>query len=134
MTDSAALDRMRSYADHTPITTWFRDAVRVNPDSVALRWRAGDDWPTLTFGELAEQVTRVAGALRAKGIGPGDRVLLMLRNRPEFHVLDLAALLLRATPISIYNSSAPEQIGYLAGHSKAVLAVVDDLGFLARLK
>ena len=41
-------------------------------------------------------------------------------------------LLLGATPVSIYNSSAPEQIEYLVGHSEASVAVVEDIGFLER--
>ena len=45
-------------------------------------------------------------SLRDLGVGRGDRVVLMMRNRPEFHVADVAVLLLGATPISIYNSSA----------------------------
>jgi long-chain acyl-CoA synthetase len=56
----------------------------------------------------------------------------MLRNRPEFHALDLAALFLGATPVSIYNSSAPEQIDYLVNDCKAKVAIVEDSGFLER--
>ena len=41
-------------------------------------------------------------------------MLLMMRNRPDFHWFDLAAQFLRATPVSIYNSSSPEEIQYLA--------------------
>jgi long-chain acyl-CoA synthetase len=55
--------------------------------------------------------------------------MLMLRNVPEFHLLDMAAVLCGATPISIYNSSSPEQVAYLAGHSRARFAFVEDDGF-----
>ena len=34
----------------------------------------------------------------------------MLRNRPEFHLCDLAGMMLGATPFSIYNTYTPEQI------------------------
>ena len=37
----------------------------------------------------------------------------MLTNRPEFHLIDTAAMHLGATPFSIYNTSSPEQIAYL---------------------
>jgi long-chain acyl-CoA synthetase len=37
-----------------------------------------------------------------------------------------------ATPISIYNSSSADQVGYLAGHSEASVAIVEDTGFLER--
>ena len=71
--------------------------------------------------------------LRALGVGPGDRVVMLIGNRPEFHVADIAVLLLGATPISIYNSSSPEQIAYLAGHAEASVAIVEDATFLDRV-
>ena len=57
---------------------------------------------------------------------------MMMRNIPEFHVVDLAAVFCGATAISIYNSSSAEQVAYLAGHSGARVAVVEDMGFAER--
>ena len=37
----------------------------------------------------------------------------MMGNRPEFHVCDLAAMMVGAAPFSIYNTYTPEQIAYL---------------------
>jgi long-chain acyl-CoA synthetase len=59
-------------------------------------------------------------------------VLLMMRNIAEFHVADLAVVLAGATPVSIYNSSSPEQVAYLAGHAGARLAILEDSNYLAR--
>jgi long-chain acyl-CoA synthetase len=115
------------------VTEWLRRNVEAAPGAVALRSRDGAGWAELTWAEVADRATRLAGAFARLGLGAGDRALLFLRNRPEFHLADLAALLLRATPVSIYNSSAPEQVQYLAGHSGARIAVVDDIGFLERL-
>jgi long-chain acyl-CoA synthetase len=82
---------------------------------------------------VAEQVAAAAAGLVANGVDPGDKVLLMMRNRPDFHWLDLAAQFVRATPVSIYNSSSPEEIQYLAEHAEAEIAIVEDAGFLERL-
>jgi long-chain acyl-CoA synthetase len=111
--------------------TWLVDNARDRGQLSALRWKDGEDWRTLSWTEVADQVARVAAGLKEQGIGAGDRVVLMLRNRPEFHVVDLAILSLRATPISIYNSSSPEQVQYLAGHCGAKAAVVEQV-FLDR--
>ncbi len=111
----------------------FVETVRALPDQVALRWRDGDGWGELTFGRYADRAARVAAGLASLGIGRGDRVVMMMRNRPEFHVADLAALLLGATPVSIYNSSAPEQVQYLAAHCAAKLAILEDIGYLERV-
>src|SRR5437660_7601340 len=101
-----------------------------HPDAVALRSLEGDAW---TWREWADRAARFAGGLNALGVGRGDRVVIMLRNRLEFHVADLGALLVGATPISIYNSSSPEQISYLVSHCEGVVAVTEGGGFADRL-
>ena len=90
-------------------------------------------WKVWTFGEYANQVALAAAGLRQLGVGPGHRVLLMMRNRPDFHWFDLAAQFLRATPVSIYNSSSPDEVQYLAHHAEAEVAIVEDAGYLDRL-
>ncbi|MFN8049947.1 MAG: AMP-dependent synthetase/ligase [Acidimicrobiales bacterium] len=114
------------------VVTAFLDTVRDHGDRRALRWMDGDDWHEMTFAEMADQAARVATGLAAAGIGHGDRVVLMMRNIAEFHVADMAVLLCGATPVSIYNSSSPEQVAYLAGHCEAKLGIVEDSGFLSR--
>ena len=113
------------------VHSWLLTAVAERADATALH---GADGSSYTWRQYADGVARLAGALQTLGVGAGDRVVLMLRNRPEFHLLDLAALMLRATPISVYNSSSTEQLRYLVGHCRAKLAVVDDLEFLGRLQ
>ncbi len=112
----------------------FAGTVARQPDALALRWRDGDDWRGWTWAGYADRVARVAGALADRGVGPASRVVLMLTNRPEFHVLDLAVLLCGATPISIYNSSSPDQIAYLVGDCGAQLGVVEGDAFLSRFE
>ncbi|MBM3675255.1 MAG: long-chain fatty acid--CoA ligase [Actinobacteria bacterium] len=114
------------------VVTCFRDTVRRRPDAVALRWKDGEAWKEWTWSDYADRVCRLAGALGDLGVRRGDRVVLMMRNRPEFHVADLAVLGCGATPISIYNSSSAEQVQYLASHCEASVAIVEDEGFLAR--
>jgi long-chain acyl-CoA synthetase len=102
-------------------------------DNVALRWKdPGGDWQEWTFADYGDRVARAAAGFRAHGLEPTDRIVLMMSNSPEFHVLDMAALMCGATPISIYNSSSPDQVAYLVGHCGAKLGVVEDSGFLGR--
>ncbi len=114
------------------VASAFLDTVATHGSTVALRWKDRDHWQEWTFDDYADRVARAASGLRAEGVSRGDRVVLMMRNIPAFHVLDLAVLMVGATPISIYNSSAPDQVEYLVGHSKATIGVVEDDTFLAR--
>jgi long-chain acyl-CoA synthetase len=110
----------------------FVDALPKRRDQVAVRWRddAGE-WRSWTTGELAELIARAAAGLRALGLQPGQRVLLMMRNIAEFHAADLAVMFAGGTPVSIYNSSSPDQVAYLAGHAEATIAIVESPAFLA---
>lgn len=103
----------------------FLETLAARRDKVALRWRDGEERCSLTFEEYADRAARAAAGLRELGVERGGRVVLMLRNRPEFHVADLGVLLAGATPISIYNSSSPEQIGRLVGRCRGEVAVVE---------
>jgi len=100
---------------------------------VALRWRDGDAWHELTWAEYADRSCRLAAALDGLGVVQGERVVMMMRNRHEFHIADMAVMLVGATPVSIYNSSAPAQVQYLASHCGAVVAIVEDIDYIERV-
>jgi long-subunit acyl-CoA synthetase (AMP-forming) len=89
----------------------FLRTASERPDQVALR--TPRDRTTITWREYRERVERIAAGLAALGVERGDAIGLMLLNRPEFHLVDTAALLLGATPFSIYNTSTAEQIEHL---------------------
>src|SRR5215208_5435567 len=78
----------------------FRTTAAAHPDRVAVRTK--DDEVSLTWSELRDRVDALAGGLAELGVRRGDAVALMLANRPEFHIADLAAMTLGATPFSIY--------------------------------
>jgi long-subunit acyl-CoA synthetase (AMP-forming) len=89
----------------------FQITAAERPDALALRTPGGA--VEISWAEYAERVRRIAGGLAALGVGHGDTVALMMTNRPEFNLVDTAAMHLGATPYSIYNTSAPDQISYL---------------------
>jgi long-chain acyl-CoA synthetase len=91
----------------------------------ALAVRSADGATELTYAQLRDEVERVARGLHRLGVRAGDTVALMMVNRPEFHVVDLAAIHLGATPFSVYNTSSPEQIEYLFGDAGNRLAIVE---------
>jgi long-chain acyl-CoA synthetase len=117
------------------VATRFADVVAAHGDAVALRGKddTTGEWHELTWAQYADAACRVAAGLRTLGVGKGDRVALMTRNVTEFHIADVAVLLCGATPFSIYNSSAPDQVEYLISHAEAKVAIVENPGFLERV-
>jgi long-subunit acyl-CoA synthetase (AMP-forming) len=101
----------------------FRITATDFPDRVAVRTK--DDEISLTWSELRERVDALAGGLAALGVKRGDTVALMLGNRPEFHIADLAVMTLGATPFSIYQTFSPEQIAFVVADAGARVAMVE---------
>jgi long-subunit acyl-CoA synthetase (AMP-forming) len=101
----------------------FRMTAAERAGEVAIRTK-GDEF-SITWGELRERVDALAGGQAKLGVGRGDTVALMLSNRPEFHLSDLAAMMLGATPFSLYTTYTPEQIRYLMTDARAKVLICE---------
>jgi long-chain acyl-CoA synthetase len=112
-----------SVASSSSIDGSLRTTARTHPDVVAFRTLSGD--VSLTWGQLLGRVERFASGLAAHGVGPHDTVALMLTNRPEFAIADLAALWLGAAGFSLYATLPPEQIAYQLRNSGAQVIVCE---------
>lgn len=109
--------------DAATIAQAFRITAAQRADDVAVRTK-GDEvaW---TWAELRERVDRLAGGLHDLGLRKGDTIALLLGNRPEFHLADLAAMMVGATPFSIYMTYAPNQIEYVVSDAGAKIIVTE---------
>jgi long-chain acyl-CoA synthetase len=114
------------------ICTLFADAAGKWGDRPALHWKKNGGWETLTWRDYRDQVAAVTLALRSLGFGPGQFGLIMARNAPEHVIADLGIVHAGGAAISVYNTLAPEQIEYVANHSEATVAFVEDEAFLAK--
>jgi long-chain acyl-CoA synthetase len=102
------------------------DTVAARGQEPALRWQQDGAWRKMSWDEYATRASRVASGLRSLGVQRGERVGLLMRSRPEFHVSDLGAMLAGAVPVSFYNTSPPERLAFLVRHCGATVVVVDD--------
>ncbi len=109
-----------SYAAQTPLSFLERSA-RVWPDKVAVIYGSQH----LTYAELAAEALRVAGALRASGIEPGDRVAYLMPNLPEMLVAHFAVPLAGGVLVAINTRLTAEEVSYILRHSGAKILVTD---------
>jgi fatty-acyl-CoA synthase len=79
----------------------------------------------VTYAELAAEVTRAARALRASGIGPGDRVAYLSPNAPALLVAHFAVPLAGAVLVALNTRLAAEEVRNICLHSGARLMVAD---------
>jgi benzoate-CoA ligase len=82
---------------------------------------------SVSYAELAAEVARAAGALRALGVAPGDRVLLLMRDTPEFAAAWLGAVHAGAVAIALNTKLSEAEYRHIHADSGARLAIVEDI-------
>lgn len=95
----------------------------MQPDDTALRFLGR----TTTWAELDRRVTALAGALSRRGIGFGDRVLILMLNRTEYVESFLAANLLGAIAVPVNFRMTPPEIAYLVGDCEARIVITESV-------
>ncbi|HEX4109362.1 MAG TPA: AMP-binding protein [Solirubrobacteraceae bacterium] len=85
--------------------------------------RSSDGAASLTWAQFDGQMRAVAGGLTGLGVGTGGTVVMLLTNRYEAAMVDMATLHVGAVPVSLYNSSAVEQLTYLFDDARADVVV-----------
>jgi acetyl-CoA synthetase len=80
---------------------------------------------TLSFGELQRQANRCANALAALGVVRGDKIAIMLPQRPETAIAHIACYQLGAIAVPLSFLFGPEALEYRLQNSEAAVAIVD---------
>jgi acetyl-CoA synthetase len=109
-----------------------KHAERLRPQATALIWEGEDGAvTTLTYAELAAQVNRAANALKALGLGKGDRVGVFMSMVPETVIATLAISKIGAIYIPIFSGYAGAAVATRLGDCGARLLITAD-GFYRR--
>src|SRR5437868_2578622 len=114
------------------VCTILAEAARKWSDRPALRWKRDGEWHQLSWKQYRDDVAALTLALRELGFGPGQFGLIMARNVPEHLIADLGLVHAGGAAISVYVTLAPEQVEYMANHSEATIAFVEDEAFLQK--
>ena len=102
-------------------------------DKPAIIWEGDspDRSRTLTYGELHEQVCRLANGLTALGVGPGDRVVIYLPMIPEAAVAMLACARIGAVHSVVFAGFSPEALASRIADCGARIVITADEGLRA---
>jgi long-chain acyl-CoA synthetase len=130
MESSSSLATVGRAVDALTMTEALRRTAANHPEIVAVRTL--DDSVSMTWSELLARVDAIAGGLAKLGVKRGECVAIMLSNRPEFHLVDLAAVTLGATPFSIYTTYPADEIRFLLEDSGCRVAIVEQ-AYLAQM-
>jgi benzoate-CoA ligase len=83
-----------------------------------------DDTGTLSYGDLAERVKRVAAGLRSLGLKREERVLLLMQDSNDWPVSFLGAMYAGVVPVAVNTLLTADDYAYMLEHSRAQAALV----------
>jgi long-chain acyl-CoA synthetase len=106
------------------LVSLFLDRARLLGDEPMLWSRRDGRWQSLSWTEAARQVCLIAEALRAKGLGDGDRVMLVSENRPEWCLADLGIMAAGCVTVPTYITNTERDHAHILDNSGARAVIV----------
>ena len=115
---------MRQF-EHFPslVTLFFRRAAE-NGNAPFLWHKADGAWQSISWAETARQVASLAASLGELGLVPGDRVMLVSENRPEWCIADLGIMAAGCITVPTYTTNAERDHQHIIEDSGASAIIV----------
>ncbi|RYG89940.1 AMP-dependent synthetase [Loktanella sp. IMCC34160] len=97
----------------------------VTPEKIALTVASGEGQPDqrMSYGRIRSEVLETAGGLAAKGISPGDCVILRIGHSTDFPISFLAACAMGAVPVPTSTTLSAEEVAFIVQDTGAKLVV-----------
>ncbi|MEU5399053.1 AMP-dependent synthetase/ligase [Streptomyces sp. NPDC005963] len=123
------------------VANLFAERVLATPDAEAFRYpvpdssgRGPEEWKSLSWGETAERVYRIAAGLIAIGVSAEDRVALLSATRIEWILADLGVMCTGGATTTVYPSTNAEESAYILADSGSRVLVAEDATQLAKVR
>ena len=115
---------MRAIETFPNLVTMFFARAKEKGDAPFLWRKSGGEWQSLSWTQVAAQVAALAAALRERGLRPGDPVMLVSENRPEFCIADLAIMAAGCVTVPTYTTNTTRDHQHILTDSGARAVIV----------
>ncbi|ADR19730.1 AMP-binding protein [Calditerrivibrio nitroreducens] len=105
---------------------YFFERYKKNPKKVSFREKDLGIWKEYTWTDYFEKVTKVAIYFESLGLKKGDTIAIIGDNKPEWIISEIAAQLLGAYPIGIYQDSISSEVEYILTKAESKVVVAED--------
>ena len=92
----------------------------------AMRYKHLGIWQPHTWKEYYISVKHLALGLLSLGFEPGDKMLIIGDNAPQWYYAELAAQANHGASVGLYSDLTPQELKYFAENSEATFAIVED--------
>ena len=111
--------------EHFPnLVTMFLTRAREKGDSPFLWDKIDGQWQSTSWSQAARQVAALADGLKRLGMKPGDRVMLVAENRPEWLIADLAIMAAGCVTVPTYTTNTTRDHQHILNNSEARAVIV----------
>jgi long-chain acyl-CoA synthetase len=107
--------------------------ARQNPSKIAYQAKRNGSWQPTTWSTFADEVRTAARALIAVGFPRGGKVAILGFNRPEWVILDHAAMMAGGAAAGIYTTCSADEVQYIVHHSESHVVLVEDSAQLQKI-
>ncbi|HUE79895.1 MAG TPA: AMP-dependent synthetase/ligase [Sphingomicrobium sp.] len=108
------------------LVTMFLTRAGEKGDSPFLWAKRDGAWRSISWSEAARQVAALAESLARIGLDPGDRVMLVSENRPEWLIADLGIMAAGCVTVPTYITNTTRDHTHILGDSGAKAVVVSN--------
>lgn len=117
---------MRKLEKFDNLVSMFFARAREKGDAPFLWAKSGGKWHATSWAESARKVASLAAALKTLGLKPGDRVMLVSENRPEWCLSDLAIMAAGGVTVPTYTTNTERDHQHIIDNSGATMTIVSD--------
>ncbi len=117
---------MRKLEKFDNLVSMFFTRAREKGDAPFLWAKSGGQWQSVSWAESARKVASLAAALKNLGLKPGDRVMLVSENRPEWCLSDLAIMAAGGVTVPTYTTNTERDHQHIIDNSGATMTIVSD--------
>ena len=112
----------------------LQNYVEKHPNQdTALAGKKNGQWVKYSIQSYIEHVNNLSYALMELGIGKGDKVAIILSNRPEWNMLDMAISQVGAVVVPVYPTISEEDYRYILADCDAKMVVIDGLSVMNKV-
>ncbi|ASL15147.1 AMP-dependent synthetase/ligase [Mycobacterium intracellulare] len=108
------------------VAQMFLDRVAATPNTEAFRYPQDQTWESVTWQQVGDRVSNIAGGLIALGIAPEDRIALASSTRYEWVLIDFAVMCAGAATTTVYPTTNDSDTAYILANSGSRVVVAEN--------
>jgi long-chain acyl-CoA synthetase len=118
--------QLSDFESYNSLVAMFLDRARTRGERPFLSAKADGKWTSISWAEAADRVCLLAEGLLKLGLAPGDRVMLVSENRPEWAIADLAIMAAGLVTVPTYTTNTERDHVHILENSGAKAVIVSN--------